>query len=247
MDTFASNNLNVQNESKWEDLHKRSSLEETRTTPSYAICRIVSERNSIMTGNDAAKMHVLEIGCGFGRNLLYLVENEFAGEYTGIDQTEIAIKQSSLTLQKFILSEKIHIMKANAGGDIPFEDETFDCIFDIMSAITFIPEEGARKKYFNNVERLLKPGGAYFFLSVRKEGEVNDKISDPSLGDESLFKRKFDSMIEKSYSSDELKNYLSSLNLRILDVTSEHIRAFGDEIFDRKNGFWFGCFTKAQS
>ncbi|AXC74418.1 class I SAM-dependent methyltransferase [Salmonella enterica] len=244
MDTFVSNSLVNENETKWEDLHKKSSLKETRTTPSYAIRRIFSERNMIETSGTCSNTNTLEIGCGFGRNLLYLLENKFSGKYVGIDQTDISISKTSSLLNNYINHGIVKILKENAGEQLPFSDESFDCVFDIMSAITFIPDEDLRLRYFDNICRLLKPGGIYFFLCVRTEGFFKDKILDPNLGDESLFKRKFDNMIEKSYTSDELERYLHKLSLKKLDVVSEHIRAFGDENFERENGFWFGCFMK---
>lgn len=242
MDISASNKLTQENMKKWEELHRKSSSESVRITPSYAIKRICENRQIIQT--NSTSMETLEIGCGFGRNLFYLINHNFSDHYIGIDQTDVAIEQSSELLGEYRRSGIVEIIKANAGERLPFPLNSFDCIFDIMSAITFIPDDSVRKNYFKNVAGLLKSGGSYFFLAVRKEGVFNDKISDPNLPDSGLFKRKFDNMIEKSYSRGELLNYLSGLSPKNLDVVSEHTRAFGDEHFEREGGFWFGCFTK---
>lgn len=44
-------------------------------------------------------------------------------------------------------------------------------------------------------------------------------------------------MIERVYSLDELVSLLCPLQLVVLDITSEHTRAFGSEKFIRENGF----------
>lgn len=242
MDIFASNKRSQQNKSKWEALHKKSADESVRTTPSYAIKRIYESLELIQT--QSITVNTLEIGCGFGRNLHYLITHGFSDNYVGIDQTDIAISKSKELLSDYQQKGIVQLMKANAAGELPFPDAHFDCIFDIMSAITFIPDEAVRVAYFNNVVRLLKPGGAYFFLAVSSQAVFNDKVVDATLDEPGLFKRKFDNMIEKAYSAEELKRYLAGLSVCCLDVVSEHTRAFGDEKFERENGFWFGCFTK---
>ena len=186
----------------------------------------------------------MEVGCGFGRNLAYIVENKFSQEYAGIDITDTAIKTCAETLKYEISEGILKLTKENAGEKVNYPDEHFDCVFDIMSAITFIVDENERMKYFSEVKRVLKQGGVYFFLAARKEGEFKDAFPDENLLEKGFIKRQLDSMLERVYSYDELVSFLNPLVMEKMEINSEHMRAFGTEIFTRKNGFWFGIFRK---
>ena len=236
MDTYASNN------SKWELLHKNSQNKKTRIEPNYAIKRIFSFQSDIFQSNLPTR--TLEIGCGFGRNLKYLIENDFSEQYFGIDLTQTAIDKCSETLIGPVNDGLLELKKCNVGEGIPFPDNYFNCVFDIMSPITFIVDDEERGKYFSEVYRILKSGGVLFFLAARKEGKFIDAYDDPNLLEKGYIKRKIDDMIEKVYTSAELTTLLYPLYKENLEVASEHTRAFGSEKFIRENGFWFGQFKK---
>lgn len=231
--------MSAPNNEKWQELHDKSTTIEVRINPNLAIKKILESKNLIQ--KDSSNLTVLEIGSGFGRNLLYLAEHNFADEYFGIDITETAIDKA-----KNILSNhaNIHLKLENAGEKLEFPDESIDCIFDIMSAITFISDEHERTKYFSEVSRTLKAGGIYFFLAPRKEGRFHDIYDNESLFSQGFIKRKIDGMLERVYTEKDLITFLSNLTKVELQVESEHTRAFGDEKFIRENGFWFGAFRK---
>lgn len=238
MDMYVLNN----NNNKWDELHKEFSNKMIRTKVNYAIKKIASQKDFINT--KTAKFRTLEVGCGFGRNLSYLIGKEFSDEYIGLDMTETAIEKCSILLSGYIEKGVLSLAKGNAGEKINYPDSYFDCVFDIMSAITFIVDEDERKKYFNEVTRVLKSGGVYFFLAARKGGIFKDVFNDENLLEKGFVKRKFDSMLEKVYSYDELMGLLDGLEMINLEVASDHTRAFGDEEFIRENGFWLGSFRK---
>ncbi len=239
MDTYV---LNKDNYNKWGELHKEFSDKMIRTQANYAIKKIASQKHLIDTKTE--KYRTLEVGCGFGRNLSYIIEKQFSDEYFGLDMTDTAIETCSIALSSYIEKGVLSLAKGNAGIKINYPDDYFDCVYDVMSAITFIVDENERKKYFSEVTRVLKPGGVYFFLTARKDGIFNDVFNDENLLEKGFVKRKFDSMIEKIYSYDELIDLLDGLEVINLEVASEHTRAFGDEIFIRENGFWLGSFRK---
>ena len=236
MDTYASN------DNKWELLHKNSQNKKVRVKPNYAIKRILSLKDKVILDNFSIR--TLEIGCGFGRNLKYLIENNFSERYFGVDLTKTAIDKCSEALREPVSSSLLELKKCNVGKGIPFPDNYFNCVFDIMSPITFIVDEKERKTYFSEIYRVLKPEGSFFFLAARKEGKFIDAYDDPNLLEKGYIKRKIDDMIEKVYTFDELTALLYPLHQENLEIASEHTRAFGSEKFIRENGFWFGQFKK---
>lgn len=232
----------VSNIDKWENLHQKSANKFTRIQPNDTIKKILSLKNKVRTYSDYTR--TLEIGCGFGRNLSYLINHKFSSYYSGIDLTKVAIQKSSETLSTAVKNGIVDLKLGNVGHQINYPDNYFDYVFDIMSAITFIVDEKERKRYFSEITRVLKPGGAYFFLAARKEGKFMDAYPDEALLEEGYIRRKIDSMLERVYTSEELATLLSPLKKIHLEISSEHTRAFGDEKFIRDEGFWFGYFKK---
>lgn len=239
MDTFV---LNEDNHKKWKELHAQSLKTETRLVPNDAVQKIFSLRNQIVTQNDECR--VLEVGCGFGRNLYYLIENHYADTYCGVDLTKEAADSAKQLLTKSFPQFNCRITQRDVGKGLDFPDNHFDSIFDIMSAITFIVDEKDRQNYFSEVKRMLKTGGMYYFYCPRKDGIFRDAIPDNSLLEKGYIRRKLDSMLERVYTESELIELLAPMRLVKLEIGSKHTRAFGDELFIRNNGFWFGAFKK---
>lgn len=90
----------------------------TRIEPNYAIKRIFSFRSDIFQSNLPTR--TLEIGCGFGRNLKYLIENEFSEQYFGVDLTQTAIDKCSETLIEPVNDGLLKLKKCNVGEGFPF-------------------------------------------------------------------------------------------------------------------------------
>ncbi|MCD8914334.1 class I SAM-dependent methyltransferase [Staphylococcus simulans] len=233
MDTYASNN------SKWKKLHSKS---EIRNSINATIKNIVLRKSEILIDDNVNR--ILEIGCGFGRNLKYLMQTNFSNEYYGIDITSNSIKNCYKNLKYLNDNQNLNLKVNDAGEGIKFESNYFDLVFDIMSAITFIDNEKERNKYFSEVIRVLKPNGSYIFLCASNLGKFDDIFTDKDLFEKGYVKRKMDSMLEKIYSYDELVELLKPLEILELKSVSNHTRAFGDENFERQNGFWFGHFKK---
>lgn len=115
---------------------------------------------------------VLDIGCGKGRNSIYLSK-------LGYDVTGIDISQSAIDLA---ISEKssckFYCMDA-LNDDL---NQTFDVIID-FGLFHFIPPE-YRKKYNSKIHDMLNPGGLYFNQSgrlVKDNPIVSDKYVPPQL------------------------------------------------------------------
>ena len=102
----------------------------------------------------------LDIGCGNGRNLLYLVK-EFGMRGVGYDISEVAISQAkkSAEEQKLRINFSVHSMEET----IPLPDNSVTIVLDMMSS-HFLKKDG-REKLRGEMIRVLKPGGWIFFKS----------------------------------------------------------------------------------
>lgn len=101
---------------------------------------------------------VLDIGCGNGRNLIYLSQN-YRMKGHGIDISEVAISQARK------LSDGLPIVYevGDISTKLPVADESVDFLLDMMTS-HFLrnAERDALKK---EILRVLKPGG-WFFLKT---------------------------------------------------------------------------------
>lgn len=99
---------------------------------------------------------VLDLGCGAGRNLLYLAQKKF--EVYGIDISEEGIKFIKKSLKKKGLRANLKI--GNVFEKLPYPDNFFDAIISVQ-----VLQHGSLnqiKKAIKEIERVLKPKGLLF-------------------------------------------------------------------------------------
>lgn len=231
----------VGNKQRWINLHQNAVIDDERLEPPEAVIKMFNDKNSSLTSPSSI---ALEVGCGFGRNIKYLLDNHYVNKIIGIDQTEEAIMKADVILRDYIDNDKCNLYIMDAGKHISFPNNHVDIVFDIMSAITFITDEKDRLQYWTEIKRILKPGGIFYFYTVRAEGNILDSIEGSIDIDSGTFQRKFDGMKEKSYTEEEIFYFTKGMIKKELSILSNHCRAFGERKFVRPNGFWFGAFVK---
>ena len=104
---------------------------------------------------DRSSIKILEMGCGGGNNLLFLM-NE------GFDFYSIDISEASIELVKNVLGQNYNDKKILKGrfNDLPFEDNFFDAIIDRASITCNLSED--LPLIYNEVYRSLKSKGIFF-------------------------------------------------------------------------------------
>lgn len=71
--------------------------------------------------NEIEPENILEVGCGFGRNIRFLVDNKFPAEkITGIDISSTMIKQA----KKYLVNKKVKLIEADI-VNLPFRENEF--------------------------------------------------------------------------------------------------------------------------
>lgn len=116
---------------------------------------------------------ILEVGCGFGRNIKFLIENGIPAQYiTGIDLSEEMIKKAKVYINSSAVSLKVLDVKA-----LPFEENLFEVVIahgvfmhikpqDIEQAIK--ATKRVCKKYIISIEQNYN-GNEYTFAHNYKE------------------------------------------------------------------------------
>ncbi len=106
--------------------------------------------------------HLLDLGCGFGRNSNWLASK-------GVIVDAININEEELNKAKERAAEqgvKVNYVKADA-GNLPFQDASFDVLLD--AGCTHMCDKETQEKAIKEAVRLLKPGGYIQFFGFSKE------------------------------------------------------------------------------
>lgn len=96
---------------------------------------------------------ILDYGCGYGRTLLELKQNQFMNLY-GVDFSEEMIKRAKI-FNKDIYFEVIE------SGKIPFPDRSFDAVL-LFAVLTCVYSNEEQEAILQEVKRVLKPGGVIY-------------------------------------------------------------------------------------
>jgi SAM-dependent methyltransferase len=120
---------------------------------------------------------IIDVGCGYGRNVVYFLRNNF--EVFGIDKNQDAIVEIKKLSQQLSPRNPLHNFRFALVEDLPFENAAFDLA--ICSAVLHFAENREHfDKMLRSVWRVLKPGG---FLFARLASDIGIEGLVTDLGD----------------------------------------------------------------
>jgi SAM-dependent methyltransferase len=111
---------------------------------------------------------VLDLGCGNGKNLKYVIEN-YCESGIGYDISKTAIDQA----KKLSGDLNINYEVRSIGEKLPLENESVDIILDVTSSNSL--NESEREIYLQEMKRVLKSGGYIFVRALCLDGDKNAK------------------------------------------------------------------------
>lgn len=117
------------------------------------------------------KGSVLDIGCGNGRNTIYLAET-YNQNAIGLDISGSAIEISRKKAQEKGL-KNITFITQSMDEPLPAENESMDVVVDMMASQSLLHKE--RVKLRDEVIRVLKPYGWFYFKTFLLEGDSHAK------------------------------------------------------------------------
>lgn len=112
-------------------------------------------------------LRVLDLGCGTGKNSIFLAER--GSVVTGIDISHTALQLAKERSQS--AGVDVSWIQGSMAEVWPFPSESFDLILDVMSSNSLSNEE--RHTYMEECRRALKPEGLMFVKALCKEGDKN--------------------------------------------------------------------------
>lgn len=107
----------------------------------------------------------LELGCGTGANLWYLMKEGF--DTYGVDGSSIAIEKCATKLEKEGYCYDANKIYVSDIRDLKFEGNTFDIVID--NEVVCCNGMSYSKTVYDTVHGLLKPGGKLYVRSFSNE------------------------------------------------------------------------------
>lgn len=164
----------------------------------------------------------LEIGCGKGRNVIWLAKQ---GVYmTGFDFSASAIKIAQGRSNK-IKNGLVRFLVHDAIVKWPFCPEEFDFVIDCFVS-TDIEGENNRIFVIEEILRVLKPGG-YFFLYTNS---VNSQLYQEALLGKHIMSEK------NTYYYPEMKKFEKVYDAKEIEKLYENFSLMDAEVYERISG-----------
>lgn len=152
----------------WENEHARPeilpSLEYTESSSG-----VVAFAAYLKSVGAALPLRVVDIGCGKGRNAIYLAKQGY--EVYGMDYVKTAIDYTRHLAEEQKVTDHVRLYFAEIDRKWPFKDNFFDVAIDCFSSIDIETRKG-REAYKEEMLRTLKSGGYVLAMVV----SVNDEI-----------------------------------------------------------------------
>lgn len=112
-------------------------------------------------------VRVLDIGCGNGRNSIFLAK-EFNAKGLGFDISKEAVVLAKKAMGK---NPPFSFVPGDIASPLPAEDGTIGLVLDLMVSHCLADKE--RELYLKELVRVLEPGGVVLWKSFLKEGDYH--------------------------------------------------------------------------
>lgn len=171
---------------------------------------------------------VLDVGCGNGRNLIYLANN-FGNFGVGYDISKAAIAQAVAASKGLHLSYQAR----SIAGPLTVDDASQSLVLDMMTSHFLSKDErlGLRDEIF----RSLKPGGLFFMKTFLKDEDLHTRrllIEYPGK-EEGSYIHPVMGVAEYVYTEEELVNFLKE-RFVIHKIYRSHKHAFRGQARKRR-------------
>jgi ubiquinone/menaquinone biosynthesis C-methylase UbiE len=171
---------------------------------------------------------VLDVGCGNGRNIISLCR-EAHMEGLGID-----ISSTALTLaHKMAKGLPIIFKEQTASKPFPVADQSVDVVLDMMS--THFLNKKEREAYRDELVRIMKPYGWFFFKTFVLDGDLHAKrliLEHPTDEENSYMHPKIKSQ-EHVWTEEEIEEFFSPY-FKIYKMIKSYKHIYQGKAFKRR-------------
>jgi ubiquinone/menaquinone biosynthesis C-methylase UbiE len=106
----------------------------------------------------------VDLGCGAGQLVMEMAQKAPGIQMTGIDLSEKMLADARQTAQRVGLEDRVDFRLGNV-EEIPFPNQSLDLVISTASLHHWTDPV----KVLNEIDRVLKPGGAYYVFDLRRD------------------------------------------------------------------------------
>jgi len=106
----------------------------------------------------------VDLGCGAGQLVMEMARKAQGLQMTGIDLSEKMLADARQSAQRVGLDNRVDFRLGNV-EKIPFPDQSVDLVISTAS----LHHWSDPVKVLNEIDRILKPGGAYYVFDLRRD------------------------------------------------------------------------------
>jgi SAM-dependent methyltransferase len=204
--------------------HLKLSIKQSEDLEKFSRWLIRQDRQDLLSPLSS----VLDVGCGNGRNLIYLA-NEFGIPGVGYDISKAAIAQAVAASKGL----PITYTARSIAGPLTVSDNSQGLVLDMMTShfLTAAERHGLRDEIY----RVLKPGGHLFIKTFLKDEDLHTRrlLADHPGTEAGTYIHPVMGVPEFVYSEEELVNFLSEKFI-IHKIYRSHKHAFRGEARKRR-------------
>jgi ubiquinone/menaquinone biosynthesis C-methylase UbiE len=149
---------------------------------------------------------VLDVGCGLGGPCRMLAD-DYNCQTTGIDLSKEYVRTATKLSELVNLDSKTTFIQGDA-TELPFENNTFDVVWTQHVQMN-IPD---KKKFYSEINRVLKSGGNFLFYDILKKRNVEVNYPMPWASDSSF---------SFLFTAEEMDDLLKEFGLRKKQSTNQ--------------------------
>ncbi len=173
---------------------------------------------------DLTAKKIIDIGCGKGRNAIFLAQKSL--DVYAIDYIQPALDIAREIAEEQNVSKNIHFLQAAIDEGWPFEDNFFDYAVDCFSSIDIETKTG-REIYRDEMLRTLRPGGYAMVNVCSSDDEWESEAITKRPGSEPNSAFWPNGKFQKNYDEAELREFYKDFTIIELKKISKPAEKLG--------------------
>jgi len=183
-----------------------------------------------------ARSYGIEMGCGKGRNVIWLAQQAEVVMMTGFDFTYAAIEEAKRRAQRAEVKEKANFIVHDATQPSPHQADSLDFALDCFASTDIETLQG-RQFAINELHRILCDGGFLMVYTLSTDDEFHKKMLKAHPAEEkNAFYHPTTGKFEKVFDRDELLDLYHGFTL-VSEQRVEKTTTFFDQEYNCQH-YW---------
>lgn len=210
----------------WDDEHKKPHvlLQMDAEDPSGGIVKFFN----FLKEKNLSNLIGIEMGCGKGRNVIYLTAQKENKKVYGFDFSPAAVQIAKERAEKAGVSRKAEFAVGDATIGWPYKNGSMDFVIDNFASTDIESPEG-RMNAIKEIYRILKPGGYFFVYALSPEDEFHKEMIEKSPAEEKNAFYHTTGKFEKTFSKEELEKLYKDFKVVEWERVNKTTQFFGKD------------------